>query len=328
MRKLIVASVAGVAILATLIWYASPSTIWATIRGANFQLILAAWTMSLLTTAVRTARFSIFVPIGDKLLRAYAVFSLSRFVNMSMPFRTGDIAMLAILKKARMTRTIAHLLPIWFLLRVSDALALAVWFCGAVIFSTLGREYLPVGVALIIGATCALFFMQHALVLVPDRLLSDKDNWVVNRLAAVIEGVRESEGVAKRIMASLGGLLIWGFLIGSAVLTQIAFDTPLSLEMAFLAAVFAAAFSIIPINAPLAVGTGEIIWVGAMMIAGLPLETAIPLAISIRVSTVSVLIIEGVLGGGILLGLSSSSRIGDTEKLDIAKDEVRSVTCE
>ena len=327
-RKLVVASFAGVAILAVLIWYASPSTIWATLKGANFQLILAAWAMSLFTTVVRTARFSLFVPIGDKLIRAYAVFSLSRFVNMSMPFRTGDIAMLVILKKAQMTRTIAHLLPVWLVLRLSDALALAVWFCGAVIFSTLGREYLPVGVTLIVVAICGLFFIQHALGLIPDRMLRDRDNWVFNRLAAVIEGVRESEGVAKRILASVGGLIIWGLLIGSAVVTQIAFDTPLKLEMAFLAAVFAAAFSIIPINAPLAVGTGEVIWTGAMMIAGLPLEAAIPLAISIRVSTVSVMLIEGTLGGGLLLSMSANGRVTDGDVTEMGNDKIRNVTCE
>lgn len=316
-RKLIVASVAGVGIFLALVWYASPATIWATVKGANFQLIGAAWAVSLFTTVIRTARFSMFVPIGDKLLRAYAVFSLSRFINMSMPFRTGDIAMLAVLKKAQMTRTIAHLLPVWFVLRISDALALAVWFCGAVIFSTLGREYLPLGVALIIVAVCALFFMQHAVAFIPDRLLRNTDNWLIGRLSAVIEGVRESEGVAKRILASLGGLMIWGSLIGSAVLTQMAFGTPLGIEAAFLAAVFAASFSVIPVNAPLAVGTGEIMWAGAMVLVGLPLEVAIPLAISVRLSALAVMLIEATFGGVLLIGLASraGADMNDTEEL-------------
>jgi uncharacterized membrane protein YbhN (UPF0104 family) len=170
--------------------------------------------------------------------------------------------------------------------------------------------------------------MQHAIAFVPDRLLRNTDNWFVGRLAAVIEGMRESGGVGKRILATAAGLIIWGLLIGSAVLTQIAFGTPLDIETAFLAAVFAAAFSIIPINAPLAVGTGEIIWTAAMVIVGLPLETAIPLAISVRVSTVSVMIIEGALGGGLLLSMSAASRAAAAETTEIGNDRVRNATCE
>jgi hypothetical protein len=65
-----------------------------------------------------------------------------------------------------------------------------------------------------------------------------------------------------------------------------------------------------------------------MMIAGLPLEAAIPLAISIRVSTVSIMLIEGTLGGGLLLSLSANGRVTDGDVTEMGNDKIRNATCE
>jgi hypothetical protein len=46
-------------------------------------------------------------------------------------------------------------------------------------------------------------------------------------------------------------------------------------------------------------------WAGAMVLVGLPLEVAIPLAISVRLSTLAVMVIEGSVGSVLLISLAS-----------------------
>lgn len=316
----------GVLLFAALVWYASPGKILAMFKTADYRLILTAWAVRILATVVRTARFSLFVRIRGNVFRAFAVFSFGRLLNMALPFRTGDFAMLAVLKRAQFAPTIAHLLPVWLLLRVTDALALAVWFSAAVALSTFGRQYLPAGITVIVIALCTLFFLHYAIHLVPRRFLENRSNWLVGRLAAIVDGVRASEGTVKRILASLAGLLIWGLLVLSAVLAQLAFFTPLDLQSAVLAAVFVYAFSVIPVNAPLGVGTGEVMWSAAMVLVGVPLETAVPLAIGVRISMLAMLIIEGALGGLLLSWLQRASEpaVGDAKTVSIRQNGVRS----
>jgi uncharacterized membrane protein YbhN (UPF0104 family) len=300
-RKIFVTSLIGILLLAFLIWYASPSKVFETLKGADFRLIVAAWVTTIIATIARTIRFAIFVHIRRMLLRTYAVFSVARLLNLALPFRTGDLAMLALLKRVGLARSIAHLLPVWLLLRTTDALALATWFCGAVALSTIGREYLPAGISIVIIAFFALFLMHYAVDLVPRKMLQKPDNWFALRFAAVAEGVRSAEGTSKRVFAILTGLLIWGLLLGSATLSQMAFSTPLDMRSALLAATLVFSFSILPIHAPPGVGTGEVMWSTAMVLVGVPLEDAVPIAIGVRMSALAILFIEAATGGFLML---------------------------
>jgi hypothetical protein len=136
------------------------------LRQTRLEYVALSWGITFLATAFRTWRYGLFLPLSGKVRVAYGVFSISRLLNLALPFRTGELVVLALLKRTALAPSIAESLPVWAVLRIGDIAALAAWFCLLVGISVLGREYEVVGwTALAIAlASIALLYYGPRLV--------------------------------------------------------------------------------------------------------------------------------------------------------------------
>lgn len=287
---------AGASILGFMVWYVSPAELYAVVARGNVSLILIACLISLSSTLLRTYRFLLFFPTGENFARAYSVFSLSRFLNLAFPFRTGDVAVLAILKKNRLSPSIAETAPVWMVLKVSDALAITIWFSAIVGMSAFADRYFAFGAIAVVGALGLMVGLQFAPSLLSKRSSVPPTGWLGSRLAAVLDGFAHMGGSLQKFQAIGLSLIIWGMLISTSVLMQIAFSTPLSIGNAALATALVLAASLLPVHTPLGIGTGEAVWVAVLVMIGLPLKEALPLALALRFASLGILFLEALIG--------------------------------
>ncbi len=287
---------AGVSVLGFMVWYVSPAKLFAVLAEGNLTLIVVACAVSLSSTLLRTYRYLVFFSAGQHFARAYSIFSLSRFLNLAFPFRTGDLAILAILKKNRLSPSIAETAPVWMVLKVADALAITIWFSVIVGMSALSERYLAFGALAVVGALGLMVVLQFAPSLLAGQRRSPSTGWIGSRLGALLDGVEHMGGTLQKFQAIGLSLIIWGMLISTSVLMQTAFSTPLSIGETALATALVLAVSLLPVHTPLGIGTGEAIWVAVMVMIGMPLEEALPLALAIRLASLGVLFLEAMVG--------------------------------
>ncbi|MEM7502620.1 MAG: lysylphosphatidylglycerol synthase transmembrane domain-containing protein [Pseudomonadota bacterium] len=287
---------AGASVLGLMVWFVPPGQLFAVLATGNGSLIAVACAVSLSSTLLRTYRYLVFFSADDRFARAYSVFSLSRFLNLAFPFRTGDLAVLAILKRNRLSPSIAETAPVWMVLKAADALAITIWFSVIVGMSAFAERYFAFGAVAVIGALGLMVGLQFAPSLLSGRRRARAGGWVGSRLEALLDGLEHMGGTVQKFQAIGLSLIIWGMLISTSVLMQTAFSTPLSTGDAALVTVLVLAVSLLPVHAPLGIGTGEAIWVAVMVMIGVPLEEALPLAIAIRLASLGVLFLEALVG--------------------------------
>ena len=101
--------------------------------------------------------------------------------------------------------------------------------------------------------------------------------------------------------------LIWVAMIATVVATQVALHSPLAWDRNVASSAAALGLSVVPVHAPLGIGTQDGIWSGVLMAAGLPDRQAIPLALSARLLLVGIVLCDG-LGGLVLLAATGRRR--------------------
>jgi hypothetical protein len=288
------ATFVGLGALAALMWYASPVRIWEVLRQTKPEFVLLSWGISFLATGFRTWRYGLFISISHKLRLAYGVFSISRSLNLALPFRSGEIVVLALLKKTGLAPTIAESLPVWVVLRIGDFAALSAWFCAIAGLSVLGRQYKVIGwtaLAIALASIALLYFAPRWV-----RLDVRFDGWIGDRLRAVGVGFKYLSAAQHQAGALGLSLLLWASLLMSLVGSQYALNTPLTLSDAGVAAVIVLSASVLPINAPLGIGTGDAVWAVVMTLFGVPGPQAVAMALGIRLLTLTALAIETLVG--------------------------------
>ena len=291
-----IALVVGVGLFSGLLWYVSPRELWKLIEKVDITFVLLALAVKLVGTIIRTLQFGLFSPKFGRFLTAYGVISLTRLLTIALPFRAGEIVLLTLLKKTKLFPTIAGAIPIWLVIRIGDVIALAALFSVLIGLSPLGQDYGFVGYMALGGAAFALAMMHMAPRLLPADLKMPGNDWVSGRLSTLIDGLRHVRSTNRK-MASVGfGILIWSCLIGMAVSAQAAFNSPFGIWDCALIATFTLGVSMLPINAPMGLGTGETIWATVMVIFGLSLQEAVTLALGIRIVFLAIACFEGIMG--------------------------------
>jgi uncharacterized membrane protein YbhN (UPF0104 family) len=288
------ATLVGISALGVLIWYASPARLLEVLRQTRPDFVALSWGITFLATAFRTWRYALFLPVSGKVRVAYGVFSLSRLLNLTLPFRTGEIVVLALLKRTGLAPTIAESIPVWAALRIGDVVALSAWFCVIAGIGVLGHQYEVIGwtaLGLALGALAVLFFGARWL-----RLDVRLDGWIGGRVSAVVAGFKFL-GAARRQVGALGlSLLLWATLLLSMVVAQFALNTPLAATDMAVVAVIALSASVLPINAPLGIGTGDAVWAVVLALFGVPGPQAIAIALGIRLILLSAVSLEALVG--------------------------------
>ena len=286
----------GVGIFCGLLWYVTPLELWRLVKQVDLNYVLLALIIKSVGTFFRAIQFGLFVPISGRFLSAYGVFSLTRFLNIALPFRAGEIIFLTLLKRSNLSPTIAGAIPMWLVLRVSDVIAIGVWFSVLIGLSRLGPEHGYVGYLAITGSLSALLMLHFAPSVLPSEINWPRNRWLRGRISALVDGLRHIRSASRKASAVAVSTLIWGSLISMSVAAQAAFDVPFDLWDRALIATFVLGLSILPINAPLGLGSGETIWAGVMVVFGLPLQQAVTLALGIRIIVLMISCFEGAIG--------------------------------
>lgn len=266
--------------------------------------ILAGFTVSVL----RTIRYGRFFPARGRWINLYGAFALMRLLNSALPFRSGELVSLSILKKYRLSPNIAETVPVWILLRVTDVIIISTLFFLALATTSLTEGFhqkLQSVQSLLLGITGGLVAIMMCLLIFLSRLRT----WVVGgRLLQWLSSFHVGVQRIRSVQLFLGTLaltaLIWGALATLTIFAQLAFSTPLPIWSCFFASVTVFAIGLLPVHSPLGIGTGEAAWVGAMMLLDVGADEAITIAISVRLVTLSSLGIEGLIGYFLL-------RVGD-----------------
>ncbi|MCG8375816.1 MAG: lysylphosphatidylglycerol synthase domain-containing protein, partial [Chlorobiales bacterium] len=163
------------------------------IREADKPLLVLAVLVGLTTTILRALRYCFFFPSPDRFYILYGVFALLRLINYCLPFRTGELASLALLKKLRLSPTISETSPVWLIIRLTDLAAVAFLFSLILALEgTVLRTGPVVGWSILFLALVSLGGL--AATPATGRRLAQKiatrtkRNWLRNHLARLIQG--------------------------------------------------------------------------------------------------------------------------------------------
>lgn len=118
----------GVGLFVVVASHISFSEFVGVLTGANLVYLCVAVLGGVAATVFRTIRYGYFFPPGERWLKLYGAFALMRLVNAALPFKSGEGIALGMLKKYRLSPSIAETTPVWVLLRVTDLAALSIWF--------------------------------------------------------------------------------------------------------------------------------------------------------------------------------------------------------
>jgi uncharacterized membrane protein YbhN (UPF0104 family) len=271
----------------------------------NIKYLLAACFVGLSATMIRALRYEYFFPASGRMLQLYGTFALMRVLYYILPFNSGELVNLGLLKKYRFSPSIAETSPIWFLIRVTDVIALTFFFSLALAFAPIKND-LYGGMRsfrwLIYGISIGLILLLLTLPFWIQKISFKISNkWGLQRLDAIKTGINKNYNPRAFIRTAGIAVIIWSFLITSYIFSQLAFNTPLNLSSCFLSSVTVYCLSLLPINTPLNIGTDEAAWTGVMVMAGINTGQAISIAFSLRVISMLVILTDGLIGTTILM---------------------------
>ncbi|MFG0335968.1 MAG: lysylphosphatidylglycerol synthase transmembrane domain-containing protein [Maioricimonas sp. JB049] len=237
-----------------------------------------------LTSLGRAWRYAILTPPNRMTLSLFACFATMRGLNLAMPFRVGEVASLALLKRYGHSASIAQTLPIWIFLRLTDVVALGL--CGLLLFGAhdVGHYGLPSGSQIAIVLVVAVSGLALvSMYLVPRfRVPKMGNGWLAHRLLAVQEGLHDLPGVGRVIGGVLLSVGIWIGLLLATIAAQKTIHIPFDFDRIAVAGLCSLFVGLLPIHAPGAIGTGDALWCVVLTTLGLPLAEAATFAFSIR----------------------------------------------
>jgi len=271
------------------------------IRRANAGLLVLAVVVGLAITAVRAWRYAFFFPPGERRFLLYRVFAMLRLLNYALPLRSGELITLGMLKRHGLAPTIAEASPVWLLLRITDFVALLVLMCIAVILdandghttSVMRESYLLMGAASV-GVVGVLWLIGRKFARQPHE--EPGEGWLQRRLHTFRLGLHRVSSVRTNLLTVALGLVIWAGNVGSFVLVILAFPVEIPWDAAMMATCIALGINLLPLRAPLGLGTGDAAWTGAFILYGLPTDQAIALTLAVRLVQMVMIGIDGLVG--------------------------------
>lgn len=295
---------AGSIVLGALLCQVSLHDVWSVVQTFQIPVVIAGVVCGLLATPLRALRFGLVFPPRRGRIGLYAVFGLSRLLNILLPMRTGELASLTLLKRSGFVASISEAVPAWLLFRLADVAALSLWLTAAMALHTAGGPSLAVWYGLL-GLTVGLFLAWSMLVrwsLTHEPV--SREGWFAGRLLSLQLGFRRLDRRTRGWRSIVLALLIGGLSAAPATLALVAVDSPLRWSECLLATMLVQAVGFLPINTPLMVGTADAAWVGVLALLGVPLNQAIAIAISVRAITLLTVFLDALLAASVGLFLS------------------------
>ncbi|HSR18189.1 MAG TPA: lysylphosphatidylglycerol synthase transmembrane domain-containing protein, partial [Ignavibacteriaceae bacterium] len=268
-------------------------------------LIVAALLTGHTSTVFKTIRFAYFFPAPGRYLKLYGAFAFLRVLYYVLPFNSGELVYLAVLKKYKFSPGITETAPTWLFIRLTDIIALSCWIIFILFFSPLtgtlfGKLYSVRWIIIGFSAALIVFILSYRF-WVPKIPTGKVNHWISSRLQQFKSGFNRTFGV-KNLLKTIGlSIVVWCMLILFDTFTLFAFNIPLNFLECFLASIAVYSISLLPINAPFNLGTGEALWAGVLVLSGIDSTLAVSIALSIRLVNIIVLLAEGLIGSILFL---------------------------
>jgi hypothetical protein len=324
---------AGIALYAYLLRRSSPAELARTLARTDAGALALCLALGLLATALRAARYASLRRVRGRPVELYGAFALIRLLGFAMPFHAGDLAAMWLLKRRGLAPSLAELAPTWIMLRIGDLAAVGLLLTLALTLATLEGTARWLGGSLLGAGALATLLLGTARRWIPaaGERLANRSAWLRSRLerlpALAGAGDRRAaprslggslalwlrsrlerftaglEGVSDRgaALRTIGwSLALWAVMIGTAAAAQVAVRAPLSWEQNLATSAAVLGLSLAPVHAPLGIGTQDAAWYGVLIAAGVPGEAAVPLALGARLLLVATVLVDGLVGIGLL----------------------------
>lgn len=251
------------------------------------------------STVVKALRFNCVFPSKGRQIDLYASFALIRVLNSIFPFKSGEIIGLDYLKQKNLSPNIAEAAPAWLCLRIADVLAIGVWFIVSYHTTSLiaGYGINPWGLSGAFGMVLASAMITAGLAFRAQNQQKwfRRDSWITGRLKAFSDGLAHIKKIRLHVRIVSWSLVIWALLIISTTYAQMAFGSSLSFKNCFFISVIALAVGVLPVHAPMGLGTEDTVWTGLMMLAGVEVNHAIAIALNIRLIILMLVLLDGII---------------------------------
>jgi hypothetical protein len=291
----------GFILFAVLVAQVSWADFGRVLSRAHYAYVAAALMLGLIQNGFRILRFNYLYPVQGRWLDVYGLFALLRLINYVLPFRSGDIVALGMLKQRKFVSTVAETSPGWFLIHVCDLVALLILLTvvSAMNFSTVVVDpkfrWVYVTIVLIAG-TLFLAIPVGGKFLLRQRSSGICGGWLARRFQDFVKGL--SRIITLPVMAGTLGfsLLVWATNMFMKVFVLLTFHTPLTLSQCAVVVGFVLTIDLLPVRAPLGLGTGDAAWTAALILFEIPAPEAIALAIGARLFHMLLTGLEGSVG--------------------------------
>lgn len=251
------------------------------------------------STVLKALRFNCVFPSKGRQIDLYASFAFIRVLNLIFPFKSGELVGLNFLKQKQLSPTIAEAAPAWICLRFCDFLAIFVWFVVSYHTTSLtaGLGIDPWGLSGAFGLVLASVIIAAGFVYRAQNQPKwfSRDSWITGRLRAFSDGLAHIKRFQLHVRILWWSFVIWAFLIISTTYAQMAFGSSLSFHNCLFISVIVFAVGVLPVHAPMGLGTEDTVWTGLMVLAGVETHHAIAIALNIRLFILMLVFLDGII---------------------------------
>jgi uncharacterized membrane protein YbhN (UPF0104 family) len=289
----------GLGLITWLLWRVNINELQQALTHVQYPLLALGIVGNLLTPFLRSERFRQLYHIDGKRREVTGILGQYGLLNMLLPLRAGDVAMLGVLKFRRVIPTIAEALPRWIVLRVGDLAAVLTIFLVTAVFVPFHSDLDTWMWAARIGAASLIVIGVIALVwmkTLPPGTETSPDGFLAGRIWALRRGLTGLHHTSTLLTMFGWSFVIWSWHAALLAIEYAAFGLPLEPQQLWAVSVAILAISILPIHAPLAIGTLHALQVGLLQLFDIPLSAAMATAIGIHAAMVITVVLQGLLG--------------------------------
>ncbi|MBN1645870.1 flippase-like domain-containing protein [Candidatus Woesearchaeota archaeon] len=300
--KTLIYSLITLVFLALIIWKIEWQEITGMISSVSIYIILITWALYMIQSIAKGARFYILLDRQVPLLQMVKISIIHNFYNVILPFRTGEISILVLLKSKRkitQTKTIGLLL----INRFFDFLiVISLFFLGLIMLGNkpeIALNAMPAIIivgALILLALLSLAFLNSTYVKILDKIMNIKlikefklVKWGFTKLKEVVVEFKNLKDYRKTLSILFLTMIIFTIMTYVNVLFVHEVNPTIDPFVVVIAVGLVLLSNILPTYLVAGYGTTEIIYALLFMTSGVVFETG--LAIGLYIHTLFLILV-------------------------------------
>lgn len=297
--RLGVTLIIGLGLITWLLWRTNIGELLDSLAHVQYPLLVFGIAGNLLTPLLRAERFRWLYHIEGRRREITGILGQYGLLNMLLPLRAGDVAILGILKVRHVIPSIAEALPRWVVLRAGDLAAVLSLVLVTAVFvpfhsdldAWIWAAQIGVGTLILVGIV-SIVWMRH----LKPTSNDPPTGMLAGRMWALRRGLAGLNHTGTLIRMLVWSFIIWGWHAFLLAVEFAAFNMPLEPQQLWAISVAILAISILPIHAPLAIGTLHAVQVGLLQLFDIPLSVAMATAIGIHAAMVVTVAAQGLMG--------------------------------